>query len=171
MVAAWLNQGFECAWMSMRPAPRAEIDFGDGRKLTRTLNGNVATLFCLPDGQVADLLPGLVGPREFLRRAREAAGLIRAASRAESPGTILAAHHRLLAEAPAAVSSREALSEDLDYNQTVRYPKAHALLAERGLVRPTEISRDIYRDILDVDLDDPYLGLAPYVAGGEEGRR
>jgi hypothetical protein len=168
-VAAWLDQAFECAWMSMRPAPKAEVDFGDGRKLTRTLNGNIATLFCLPDGRVADLLPGLVGPREFLRRAREAAGLIRAALRSSSPGTVLAAQHRLMAEAPAP-ASREALAEDTDYNRRERYPKAHAMLAERGLVRPEQIARDVYREILDVDLDDPYLGLAPYVAGGEGGR-
>ena len=38
------------------------------------------------------------------------------------------------------------------------------------LARPAEIQGLVYRELLHVDLDDPYLGLAPDVLGGELGR-
>ena len=57
-----LNTEFECAWQELRPVPRVEIDFGNGHRLERTLAGNIATWYLLPDGRAYDLLPGLVGP-------------------------------------------------------------------------------------------------------------
>jgi hypothetical protein len=62
------------------------------------------------------------------------------------------------------------LAEDTAYNVRVRDPKVRAILAERPLATPAELTARIYREVLDVDLGDPYLGLAPYVLGGEEGR-
>jgi hypothetical protein len=63
------------------------------------------------------------------------------------------------------------LLEDTAYNVRERYPKARALLAGAPrLATPAELTTRLYREVLDVDLDDPYLGLAPYVLGGEAGR-
>jgi hypothetical protein len=63
------------------------------------------------------------------------------------------------------------LLEDTAYNVRERYPKARALLAGAPrLATPGELTTRVYREVLDVDLDDPYLGLAPYVLGGEAGR-
>jgi hypothetical protein len=63
-------------WESVRPVPKITIDFGDGRKLERTITGNSLHYALASDGRVLDVLPGLWGPKEFLReieRAREAA--------------------------------------------------------------------------------------------------
>jgi len=63
------------------------------------------------------------------------------------------------------------LLEDTAYNVRVRYPQVRALLAgSPRLATPAELTTRLFREVLDVDLDDPYLGLAPYVLGGEAGR-
>ena len=62
------------------------------------------------------------------------------------------------------------LAADTAHNRRHRYNKAHALLARFPLARPEKVADAFFRDVLDVDLDDPYLGLAPYVLGGESGR-
>ena len=46
--------------------PTVEIDFGNGRKLKRTVNGNIATYVCSPDGRVLDIIPGLNSPEAYL---------------------------------------------------------------------------------------------------------
>jgi hypothetical protein len=227
-IVALLDGSFECAWESVRPVPRVEIDFGDGRKLTRTLNGNIATYFCRADGTVIDVVPGLVAAEDFLRRARLALTAEQMLARSRRPGTELAAYHRAMRElgnagaeaigrkvealkAEHELASRRAgvsksrveepvkqelalallrariadrsrdlakdevehpvktVLEDTAYNQVHRDPKIHELLAGPATVRPADITKAVYR-ILDVDLDDPYLGLAPYVLGGEPGR-
>ena len=234
-LAGYLNDNFECAWQSMRPVPHVEIDFGNGTKLERTLSGNIATWFCAGDGRVLDVLPGLVGPAEYRRRADEALALVERLWPSAGPGmqagrwnpkpleegdlsrdtrgtadlrvraTVALFHEQrrgpyLIGEPvsedgvvldfskfrveneikeqmvvpeqallPASSSDVE-LAADTDYNQRYRYTKAHALLAERPLERPDELALALFRDVLDVDLEDPYLGLAPYVLGGERGR-
>jgi len=58
-VSKFINDNFEPAWESVRPVPLVTIDFGNGHKITRTLNGNVATHVCNADGTVLDILPGV----------------------------------------------------------------------------------------------------------------
>ena len=41
-ISALLRDNFVLHWQSVRPVPRVTIDFGDGRKLERTLTGNSA---------------------------------------------------------------------------------------------------------------------------------
>jgi hypothetical protein len=50
------------------------------------------------------------------------------------------------------------------------YRAAHQFLAARALTHPAALTHDVYRELLHVDLADPYLGLAPDVLGGEVGR-
>ncbi len=222
-VADFLNANFECAWESVRPVPRVEIDFGNGRRLSRTLNGNVATYFCSPGGRVFDIVPGLAEPEDYLERAQRAADLHRQlGARWDVPGAgVSVAHYhgrmrdlestppgpgsaseirlrlipdfskssvevvlkRALAPWPPHGTARvdlvkgrvenplkASLREDAEYNRTHRDPKVHDLLADRPLATPAEVTATVYRDILGVDLEDPYLGLAPYVLGGEIGR-
>lgn len=66
-VSKTLRQNFILHWKSERPAPRVTIDFGDGRKLERTLTGNSIHYILAADGRPLDALPGLYGPRAFLR--------------------------------------------------------------------------------------------------------
>jgi hypothetical protein len=51
------------------------------------------------------------------------------------------------------------LAEDTRLNESTRRRQIHELLADAGLVRPEKVMRPIYKDVLQADLDDPYLGL------------
>lgn len=66
-VSKMLREKFILYWESERPAPRVTIDFGDGRKLERTLTGNSIHYILDSDGKVIDALPGLYGPGAFVR--------------------------------------------------------------------------------------------------------
>jgi hypothetical protein len=67
-VSNYINANFEPVWESVRPVPIVHIDFGNGTKLTRTLNGNIATYCCAADGQVLDLIPGIYDPEGYKAR-------------------------------------------------------------------------------------------------------
>ena len=53
----------------------------------------------------------------------------------------------------------DALVADTQRNETVHRLKIHEMLARTGMVHPNRIVKPLYRDVLDTDLDDPYLGL------------
>jgi hypothetical protein len=71
-VSEMLRENFILHWKSVRPAPHITIDFGDGRKLERTVTGNSIHYILDADGRPIDALPGLYGPRAFLRALGEA---------------------------------------------------------------------------------------------------
>jgi len=230
-VASEMNEGFECSWESVRKVPRVEIDFGDGRKLSRTLAGNVAFYFCTSAGEVFDLAPGVMTKDDFLSRIATAKKMaetiakLDAASRKEAvaryhlemrtresatkkelervarsveaepdmskrqvehriklamkgAGELLVARSESAPDPDVGIATKmaverpvkNALHDDTDYNHRERAPKIHALLAGGALEAPRVYTKRVYKEILDVDLDDPYLGLAPYVLGGEPGR-
>ncbi len=62
-----LREKFVLHWESVRPVPKVTIDFGDGRKLQRTLTGNSAHYVLDTNGRVIDALPGLYSAKAFLR--------------------------------------------------------------------------------------------------------
>ena len=62
-----LRDRFVLHWKSVRPAPHVTIDFGDGRKLERTLTGNSIHYILDTEGRPIEALPGLYGPEAFLR--------------------------------------------------------------------------------------------------------
>ena len=66
-ISAFLRQKFVLYWSSERPVPRVTIDYGDGRKLERTITGNSAHYVLDHDGNVLDVLPGLYAPAAFQR--------------------------------------------------------------------------------------------------------
>lgn len=65
-VAAALRERFVLHWQSIRPAPVITIDFGDGRKLQRTITGNSIHYVLDQKGEPIEALPGLYGPKTFL---------------------------------------------------------------------------------------------------------
>jgi hypothetical protein len=73
----FLQNEFVLHWESVRPAPRITVDFGDGRKLERTITGNSIHYVLAADGRVIEALPGLYGPKAFLRELRAAADAAR----------------------------------------------------------------------------------------------
>jgi hypothetical protein len=68
-----LRDGFILHWKSERAVPVITIDFGDGRKIVRTITGNSVHYLLDADGRVIDALPGLYGVQPFLHRLTDAA--------------------------------------------------------------------------------------------------
>ena len=79
-----LRDRFILHWQTVRPAPIVTIDFGDGRKLLRTVTGNSAHYVLTPDGQPVDALPGLYGPQAFMQLLDRAGELARAVGAGDS---------------------------------------------------------------------------------------
>ena len=77
-VSSFIRDNFVAAWEAVRPVPTVEIDFGNGRKLKRTVNGNIATYVCTPSGRVVDVIPGLNTPEAYLESLRYAVNLYQA---------------------------------------------------------------------------------------------
>ena len=71
-VSRYLRDHFILHWKSVRPVPRITIDFGDGRKIERTITGNSIHYILDPDGQPVDALPGLYGSKAFLKGLTDA---------------------------------------------------------------------------------------------------
>ena len=66
-VSEVLRDRFILHWESVRPAPKVTIDFGDGRRLQRTLTGNSIHYILDAEGRPIDALPGLYSPKAFLK--------------------------------------------------------------------------------------------------------
>jgi hypothetical protein len=95
-VSKYLREHFVLHWKSVRPAPRVTIDFGDGRRLERTLTGNSIHYVLDATGAPVDALPGLYGPAAFMRVLRQAevvAGQIAAAKDAVQRRVALRSYH------------------------------------------------------------------------------
>jgi hypothetical protein len=100
-VSRALREGFVLHWKSVRPVPKVTIDFGDGRKLERTVTGNSIHYVLDCEGRPIDALPGLYGPKAFLRelqRAEQAAKEVASLPPLEW-SNFLSAYHRDRAKA------------------------------------------------------------------------
>lgn len=62
-----LASKFVLHWQPVRSVPIITIDFGDGRKIQRTITGNSAHMILDSYGRTVDILPGLFGAGEFVR--------------------------------------------------------------------------------------------------------
>jgi hypothetical protein len=65
-ISKFLRENYILHWKSIRPAPRITIDFGDGRKIERTVTGNSIHYVINQDGTVIDAIAGLNSPSKFL---------------------------------------------------------------------------------------------------------
>lgn len=90
-VSKMLRDRFILHWQSVRPAPRVTIDFGDGRKLERTLTGNSIHYILDANGVPIDALPGLYGPAAFRRSLDRIEKIFNELAK---PGNRKLAHHR-----------------------------------------------------------------------------
>jgi hypothetical protein len=95
-ISAALRSGYVLHWKSVRPVPKVTIDFGDGRKLERTLTGNSIHYILTPAGEVVDALPGLYGPKAFLQKITDGGELAKKLANlpAEERNATLAKYHR-----------------------------------------------------------------------------
>ncbi len=67
-ISQYLRDRYILHWQSVRPVPKVTVDFGDGRKLERTITGNSIHYILDSSGVPIDALPGLYGPQAFLRQ-------------------------------------------------------------------------------------------------------
>jgi hypothetical protein len=81
-VSRVLRERYVLHWKSVRPVPKVTIDFGDGRKLERTLTGNSIHYVLDSEGRPIDALPGMYGPAAFLRELARAEPIAKASSQA-----------------------------------------------------------------------------------------
>jgi len=92
-VSRMLRENFVLHWKSVRPVPKVTIDFGDGRKLERTLTGNSIHYVLDADGRPVEAIPGLYGPQAFLRHLESGRGLVQTlAASADREAALRAAH-------------------------------------------------------------------------------
>jgi hypothetical protein len=105
-IAKYLRENYVLHWKSVRPVPRVTIDFGDGRKLERTLTGNSIHYVLDAGGRPIDGLPGLYGPAAFLdwlNRSKMLATSLAGAETQDRRNSLLSAYHaergRTIAEA------------------------------------------------------------------------
>jgi hypothetical protein len=95
-VASALRDRFILHWETVRPVPLITIDFGDGRKLVRTITGNSIHYILDPEGRLIDALPGLYGPNAFLTGLGEAETILKRIheSKPENREGLLANYYR-----------------------------------------------------------------------------
>jgi hypothetical protein len=72
-VSSYLRERFVLHWSSERAAPKIVVDFGDGRRLERTITGNSIHYVLDQQGRLVDAVPGLYGPLAFMGTLENAA--------------------------------------------------------------------------------------------------
>lgn len=80
-ISKFLRENYVLHWRSVRPAPKVTIDFGDGRKIERTLTGNSIHYILDEKGTLIDALPGLYSPSGFLKYLKGGAEVNKAIDR------------------------------------------------------------------------------------------
>jgi hypothetical protein len=93
-IASYINSKFEPVWQSVRPVPIIRIDFGNGKVMTRTLHGNIATYLCNSDGAVLDILPGIYEPRAYVAKLNQLSLLSQYISDKENVSATLRSYHQ-----------------------------------------------------------------------------
>ena len=76
-ISKYLSENYILHWRSVRPAPKVTIDFGDGRKIERTLTGNSIHYILDEKGRIVDAIPGLYSPEKFLAYLTDAAAAVK----------------------------------------------------------------------------------------------
>lgn len=151
-VIRFVNENFVPCWQRVRPVPQVTIDFGDGRKLRRTMGGNTIMEICLPGGQVVDAFPGLYTPQDFLQEAAQTLELVRTLgpSPTEAAARVIDWHRARLAPPPAApapLSLEKALVES---------PLLRALRANPGTPPSTDLlARELGRGRITIAEAEP----------------
>ena len=123
-ISETLRDKFVLHWESVRPVPKITIDFGDGRKLERTLTGNSIHYVVDAGGRPLDGLPGLHGPQAFgqwLARA-EALAQAYAAQAPEGREELLREYHRARVSAIAAAFTKDLSAISSPYAQQASSP-------------------------------------------------
>jgi len=175
-----LREQFVLHWQSVRPVPIVTIDFGDGRRIRKTLTGNSVHVVLDPDGRPVDALPGLFSPNVFLGLLVRAHGYAfadrsklpelhrqalaqpvppTAESRAMRASMLAPTKHMVEMPMLRAVSPLSDVDGDTRTNLALhaRIHQAFASGSEWSSV-DAMVAR-IYEDLFEMPVDDPALGL------------
>lgn len=178
-ISQYINNCYEPVWQSLHEVPIVSVDFGGGRVLKRTLNGNIATYIITADGTVVDILPGIYKPDTYLSQLKALHNLAEDC-RHESSSTMVSArlsrYHRELAARPVHLTGSlepqagpanlpTNLETDTRINETLRRHQIHEKLAQTPPKLSQSLTNWLYKEVLHCDLSDPYLGLASTLAG------
>ncbi|MBI1290426.1 hypothetical protein GC173_04190 [bacterium] len=71
-VAKYLRENFVLCWSTFRAVPVITVDYGDGRRIERTVTGNSAHAVIDTQGRVVDVLPGLYSAGAFMKVLEQA---------------------------------------------------------------------------------------------------
>lgn len=191
-----LRQDFVLHWESVRPVPRVTLDFGNGRRIERTLTGNSAHLVLDAHGRVVDALPGLVSPDAFLALLAQARTFARADRRAlprlhaqastrtargTGPSPVAPAPSRAMSASMIAPTkhmvempllravSLDPLDADTAQNHVLHRRIHEAFAAGAVWAGIGGFVEWMYAELFEMPLGDPALGLDvpdPFAAGG-----
>jgi hypothetical protein len=149
-VIRFVNENFIPCWQMVRPVPQVTIEFGDGRRLQRTLGGNTIIEICLPDGRVVDSYPGLYTPGDLLNEVGQALELVRTLRPSPTDDGVAAqvsAWHRARLAAPPAAPVRLSIEKAM-----VESPLLRALRTNPGTLPPTDLlTRELGRSRATVE--------------------
>jgi hypothetical protein len=156
-VSAYLRDHFILHWKSVRPVPKVTIDFGDGRKLERTITGNSIHYVLDADGRILDALPGLYGAQAFLTGLQQAETIVNrcATSPPSERDHILHDYHCTRVVALESDWSRDlaAVRVSTDATKSLSQPTAlssgppSAAVASRSTLSKTQIERPLLRSV------------------------
>jgi hypothetical protein len=92
-VSSYLRDNFTLHWSSEREVPKVTIDFGDGRTMRTTMGGNSAHYVLDQHGRPVDVLPGLYGPKSFVKALQPARKLAVDAAKSKNGRALVRAFH------------------------------------------------------------------------------
>ena len=175
-----LRDQFVLHWETVRPVPKVTIDFGDGRRVEKTITGNSAHLVLDPRGRPVDALPGLftrdvfhsllVQARTFAEASPRELYAFHARARGRFPLTPEPAPSRAVAASRIAMTKHmveapllRAVTMDVDADTMENlglHDRVHEAFAERtewaGIAGLVEW---MYAELFQMPLWDPALGL------------
>ena len=173
-----MRDQFVLHWESVRPVPKVTIDFGDGRRIVRTLTGNSAHLVLDSRARPVDVLPGLFDRGTFvflLEQARRFAYADRRAladlhARARTPVLPAVAPSRAIAasrmamtkhivEAPLLRQVHSDVDADTRENLALHQRVHDAFAANAEWAGLPGLVEWIYAELFAMPLSDPALGL------------
>jgi len=156
-VSGYIRDHFILYWKSVRPVPKVTIDFGDGRKLERTITGNSIHYVLDSDGRIIDALPGLYGAQAFLTglQQAEAIAIQYATSPAGARNQLLHEYHCARVAAIESDWSRDlgVVRSSTEASKSLSQPAAFssgppsAAIASRSTFSKTQIERPLLHSV------------------------
>lgn len=146
-ISKYLRANYVLHWQSERKAPLITIDFGDGRRMHRTITGNSIHYVLDAQGRPLDGIPGLYAPPEFLALLKEGAGLHRQIVKAEQN-----AFEKMMERL------EKTLLADTFYNEKGLHQYIHFEMS-KGDITLEALNAVVYEKLFASPAGDPWMGL------------